>query len=140
MATINTPNRGQPIDVTLLSSIVEAIGDLQTAQNTAVQSSINKVKASTGSLKFYAETQSISINNITTSPEQSFSFFYPSFNSIPVAVAGVTNITSTVSGGNAATTVLTSVTRERADGIVKFPSGSTGSVNIEINLIAIGLA
>lgn len=140
MATINTPNRGQPIDVTLLSSIVEAIGDLQTVQNTATQSSINKVKASTGSLKFYAETQSISINNITTSPEQSFSFFYPSFNSIPVAVAGVTNITSTVSGGNAATTVLTSVTRERADGVIKFPSGSTGSVNIEINLIAIGLA
>jgi hypothetical protein len=140
MATINTPSRGQPIDVTLLSSIVDAIGDLQTTQNTATQSSINKTKASTSSLKFYGEVQSISINNITTSPEQSFSFFYPSFNSVPVAVAGVTNITSTVSGGNAATVVLTSVTRDRADGIVKFPSGSTGSVNIEINLIAIGLS
>lgn len=140
MATINTPSRGQPIDVTLLSSIVDAIGDLQTTQNTATFSTINKTKTGTSSLKFYAEVQSISINNITTSPEQSFSFFYPSFNSIPVAVAGVTNVTSTVSGGNAATVVLTSVTRDRVDGIVKFPSGSTGSVNIEINLIAIGLS
>ena len=140
MATINTPSRGQPIDVTLLSSIADAIGDLQTTQNTATFSTINKTKAGTSSLKFYAEVQSISINNITTSPEQSFSFFYPSFNSVPVAVAGVTNVTSTVSGGNAATVVLTSVTRDRVDGIVKFPSGSTGSVNIEINLIAIGLS
>jgi len=140
MATINTPNRGQPIDVTLLSSIVEAIGDLQTAQNTAVQSSINKVKASTGSLKFYAETQSISINNITTSPEEKFSFSYPVFGSAPVAIVGITNKTSTVSGANGATAVLTDVTRDSAKGLIKFPSGSTGSVNIEINLIAIGLA
>lgn len=140
MATISSVNRGQPIDVTLLSSIVDAIGSLQDAQNTATQSSVNKVKAGTSSLKFYAETQSISINNITTSPEQKFSFSYPTFTSVPVAISGITNVTSTVTGGNAATVVLTSVTRERADGIIKFPSGSTGSVNIEINLIAIGLA
>jgi len=140
MATIISPNRGQPIDVTLLSSIVEAVSDLQNAQNTATQSSINKTKANTASLKFYAETQSISINNITTSPEQNFSFFYPSFTLVPVAMAGITNITSTVSGGNSATVILTSVTRERADGIVKFPSGSSGSVNIEVNFIAVGLA
>ena len=140
MATISSVNRGQPIDVTLLSSMVDAISNLQDAQNTATQSSVNKTKASTASLKFYAETQSISINNITTSPEQKFSFAYPSFINVPVAVAGITNVTSTVTGGNAATVVLTSVTRERADGIIKFPSGSTGSVNIEINLIAIGLS
>jgi hypothetical protein len=140
MATLNSPNRGQPIDVSLLSSIVEAVSDLQNTQNTATQSTVNKTKANTTSLKFYAETQSVSINNITTSPEEKFSFFYPSFTSVPVALAGITNVTSTVSGGNAATVVLTSVTRERADGIIKFPSGSSGSVTIEVNFIAIGLS
>ena len=44
------------------------------------------------------------------------------------------------SGGNAATAVLTSVTKDRVDGVIKFPSGSTGSVTMQINLIAIGIA
>jgi len=91
MATIITPTRGQPIDVTLISSLVEAVSDLH-------------------------------------------------FTTTPVAIAGLTNTTSTVSGGNAATVVLTSVTKDRVDGIIKFPSGSTGSVTMQINLIALGIA
>lgn len=140
MATINTPSRGQPIDVTLLSSIVDAVSDLQNANNTATQSSVNKVKANTQSLKFYAETQSISINNITTSPEQKFSFAYPAFLNVPVAIVGLTNTTSTVAGANAATAVLTSVGTERAEGVIKFPSGSGGSVTMQVNIILVGLA
>lgn len=140
MATIISPTRGQPIDVTLISSIVEAIGDLQNAQNVATQSKVNTTKTNTGSLKFYAETQSVTINNITVTSELAFSFSYPKYDSIPVALVGITNITSTVAGGNAANAVLTSVTTERADGIVKFPSGATGSVNIQLNFIAVGLA
>jgi hypothetical protein len=140
MATLNSPNRGQPIDVGLLSSIVEAVSDLQNTQNTATYSTVNKIKANTTSLKFYVETQSISINNITTSPEQSFTFSYPPFSSIPVALVGITNVTSTVAGGNSATVLLTSVARESAKGVIKFPSGSSGSVTIEVNFIAIGLS
>jgi hypothetical protein len=140
MATIISPTRGQPIDVTLISSLVEAVSDLQNSQLTSTQSRVNGVAVNNSSIKFYAETKSITINNITTSPEEKFFFTYPNFTSVPVALVGLTNITSTVSGGNAATAVLTSVTKDRVDGIIKFPSGSTGSVNMQINLIAIGIA
>jgi hypothetical protein len=140
MATIITPTRGQPIDVTLISSLVEAVSDLQNSQITSTQSRVNGAAANTTSLKFYAETKSITINNITTSPEEKFFFTYPNFTTTPVAIAGLTNTTSTVSGGNAATVVLTSVTKDRVDGIIKFPSGSTGSVTMQINLIVLGIA
>jgi hypothetical protein len=140
MATTTSPTRGQPIDVTLISSLVEAVSDLQNSQLTSTQSRVNSSAANTSSLKFYAETKSVTINNITTSPEEKFFFTYPNFTSTPVAITGITNTTSTVSGGNAATVVLTSVTKDRADGVVKFPSGSTGSVTIQINLIAIGIS
>lgn len=140
MATIISPTRGQPIDVTLISSLVDAVSDLQNSQLTSTQSRVNGVAVNNSSIKFYAETKSITINNITTSPEEKFFFTYPNFTSVPVALVGLTNITSTVSGGNAATAVLTSVTKDRVDGIIKFPSGSTGSVNMQINLIAIGIA
>lgn len=140
MATIISPTRGQPLDVTLISSLVEAVSDLQNSQLSSTQSRVNGTAANSGSLKFYAETKSITINNITTSPEEKFFFTYPNFTNTPVAVVGLTNTTSTVSGGNAATAVLTSVTKDRVDGIIKFPSGSTGSVNMQINLIAIGIA
>ena len=140
MATVITPSRGQPLDVTLISSLVDAVSDLQNSQLTSTQSRVNGVAVNNSSIKFYAETKSITINNITTSPEEKFFFTYPNFTSVPVALVGLTNITSTVSGGNAATAVLTSVTKDRVDGIIKFPSGSTGSVNMQINLIAIGIA
>jgi|LakMenEpi03Aug12_release.lakeMendotaPanAssembly.Ray.scaffolds.fasta_scaffold52646_5 hypothetical protein len=140
MATIISPTRGQPLDVTLISSLVEAVSDLQNSQITSTQSRVNGVAANSSSLKFYAETKSITINNITTSPEEKFFFTYPNYTSTPIAVVGLTNSTSTVSGGNAATAVLTSVTKDRVDGIIKFPSGSTGSVTMQINLIAIGIS
>ena len=140
MATIISPTRGQPIDVTLISSLVEAVGDLQNSQITSTQSRVNGTAVNTNSLKFYAETKSITINNITISQEEKFFFNYPNFTSTPIALVGLTNTTSTVAGGNAATAVLTSVTKDRVDGIIKFPSGSTGSVTMEINLIAVGIA
>jgi hypothetical protein len=140
MATTTTPSRGQPIDVTLISSLVEAVSDLQNSQLTSTQSRVNSAAANTSALKFYAENRSVTINNITTSPEEKFFFTYPNFTSTPVAVVGLTNTTSTVAGGNAATAVLTSVTKDRVDGVIKFPSGSTGSVTMQINLIAIGIS
>jgi hypothetical protein len=72
MATIISPTRGQPLDVTLISSLVEAVSDLQNSQITSTQSRINGTAANSSSLKFYAETKSITINNITTSPEEKF--------------------------------------------------------------------
>lgn len=140
MATVNVPSRGQPIDVTLIASLVDAVSDLQNSQLTSTQSRINGVAANSSSLKFYAETKSITINNITISQEEKFFFTFPNFTSVPVALVGLTNTTSTVAGGNAATAILTSVTKDRVDGIIKFPSGSSGSVNIQINLIAVGVA
>jgi hypothetical protein len=140
MATINTPSRGQPIDVTLISSLIQAVGDLQNSSISSTQSRVNGISANTTSLKFYSETKSITINNITTSPEEKFFFTYPNFTTSPVCFVSITNTTSTVAGGNAATAVLTSVTKDRADGIVKFPSGSTGSVNLQISILAIGTA
>lgn len=141
MADINTPSRGQPIDVSLLANIVDSVSNLQEAQRAATLSSISKVKANTSSIKFFAESQSITINNITTVPEQTYSFDFTSagFASTPIAVVSVTNKTSTVAGANAATVVLTSVAAKGASGIVKFPSGSSGSVTIEVNIIAVGL-
>jgi hypothetical protein len=140
MATIISPTRGQPLDVTLISSLVEAVSDLQNSQITSTQSKINDVSVNSSSIKIFAKTQSININNITTNQEKPFFFEYPNYTNTPVAVVGVTNVTSTVSGGNAATVVLTSVTKNRADGVIKFPSGATGSVTIDVNIIAIGTA
>lgn len=139
MATIISPTRGQPIDVTLLSSLVEAVSDLQNSQITSTQSKVNGQSANSSSLKFYAETKSITINNLAISQEEKFFFNYPNFTSTPVAIAGITRTVSTGSGGNSATVVLTSVGRDRVDGIIKFPSGSSGSITLEVNLIAVGI-
>jgi hypothetical protein len=140
MATIISPTRGQPIDVTLISSLVEAVSDLQNSQITSTQSKVNGTSANSGSLKFFAETKSITINNITISQEEKFNFeFRPNYTSAPVAIAGVTNITSTVTGGNAVSVVLTDVNNAGATGIIKFPSGSSGSVTLQISIIAVGI-
>lgn len=145
MSQIPLPERGQPLDLTYVYQIADAINTLssQVAPSTnkyvtvetpqdgkqSVLSSGVKVNAA------YVEVY----NNATVlaGSEQPFSYAYPAeYKYAPVATATPVNVGGTTAGKDISV-ILKNVTTSRVDGIVKF--NANGDLTVGVNLIVIGI-
>jgi hypothetical protein len=141
---IPLPERGQPIDLNYLSLIASAVNDLNNRVATANTTSVvdNGIQLpenlTTSNLRFYATTTNIAKPNVSAGTSDPWSITFNSdFLYTPVAVATVRNNTDSTAGDNI-TLVIKNVTTGLVGGNIRY--NERGSVDININIIAIGVS
>ena len=144
MAKVPLPERGQPLDVTYLYSLVDAVNDLSTqvASTTTNKTVIDTVSAGKQEIKTsnsriiggYVEVA----NNSTVSAgnEKPFTYDFKDFKYPPIVSATPVNIGQTPAGQNV-TVILKPVTETRVEGIVRF--GASGDLSLAVHLILVGI-
>lgn len=143
MAKIPLPERGQPLDVTYLYQVANAVNDLSSQISSTTY---NYLTQDTPSLKQSVKTSESKIVVGYTEPatkstvgagnEKVFSFSYADFKYAPIVTATPINVGGTPAGKDV-TVILTSVTKSGLTGIIKF--NTAGDVTVGINLIIIGI-
>jgi hypothetical protein len=144
MARVPLPERGQPLDVTYIYQIVDALNVLSTQVSDATYNytdidvvGAEKKSLKTSDTKFVGKFKSIANNEtVTAGQEKSFSIPYSNFKFPPIVTLSIVNTSGTTAGSNT-TVVLTSVTTTEAGFTVRY--GVSGTATIGINLIAIGV-
>lgn len=145
MSQIPLPERGQPIDVTYIYQIADAINNLssQIAPSTNKYVTVDtpqdgKQSVLSSGVKINAAYVEVYSNaTVLAGQEQSFSYSYPAeYKFTPVATATPVNIGGT-NAGKDVSVILKNVTTSRVDGIVKF--NSNGDLTIGVNLIILGI-
>jgi hypothetical protein len=144
MAKIPLPERGQPIDVSYIYQITNAVNQLSdkitsTGFNytTIDTPSSGKINRKTSEIRVIGG--SINVEGTSVVAESTKSFTYPyggDFQYAPVATATIVNKGQTPAGDDA-TVVLTSVDASGLSGLVKFRKA--GNVSVAINLIIVGI-
>lgn len=145
MAKIPLPERGQPLDLSYIYQIANAVNDLSTQITTSASkyASIDtlgagKQTARTSDTKFIGGYKEI-VNNASVNAGNERGFFYdfPSdFKYAPIVTATLVNTGATAAGTNTSV-IITSVTTSRVEGVVRF--NSSGDVTVAVNLIMIGI-
>lgn len=146
MAKVPLPERGQPLDLSYIYQLSNAINDLsnQLSPTTARFTSIDTVAAGTQTVRtsdarivggFVSVT-----NNSTTSPdgEGTFTYNFSDFAFIPIVTATplLTEEVSTDSGKDISV-VLTKVSTNRVEGVVRF--NTIGVASVGLNLVIVGI-
>lgn len=148
MAKVPLPDRGQPLDVTYLYQIANAVNDLSDSISTATYNyttvntkgiGINTVKNSDA--KIYATYEDV-VTGETVSANTTRGWtinFNSPFQYPPLVTATVVNTTTGEAApvGNDVIITVTQVSTESVSGVVRF--NSSGNISVSINLIAIGL-
>lgn len=145
MARLPVPDRGQPLDVTYIYQMVEAINELaaKTYSSTFKYSTIDTVagtqnllvsdsKVVAAEINVYATDQSVDAGDTET-----FSYSFKGEYKYPPIVTATPVLISTTSAGRDVTVVIERITTSRVDGRVMF--GTSGNVSLKLNLIAIGV-
>lgn len=145
MAKIPLPQTGQPLDVSYIYQLANAINDLATQ---VVPSNYKFVTIDTpaqgkqslknSEIRMVAAHINVANNrSVNSGNEQEFSYEFDSdFSGIPIVTATVFNY-GTTDVGNSATVVIKKVTTGRIDGVVRF--GSNGNLSVGVNIIAVGV-
>jgi hypothetical protein len=145
MAIIPLPERGQPLDLTYIYQIANAINNISTQVYSSSYKYVTidtpdtgKQSLNSSDTRTIAATQNVANNTtVTATTEVSFSFqIDPPLKHPPVATATLQNFGGT-SAGKDATILLTSVERNVVSGIVKFNSNGDASVNVHAVIIGI---
>ena len=146
MSKIPLPERGQPLDLSYIYQLADTVNNLanQLSPTTGRYTSIDTASGNTHSVRTsdarivggYVRVS----NNSTTSPdgEGTFSYNFSDFAYAPVVAATALLIdeAATESGKDIAV-VLTKVTNNRVEGIVKF--NTIGVASVGINLVIVGI-
>ena len=144
MAKVPLPERGQPLDVTYLYSLVDAVNDLSTqiASTTTNKTVIDTVSAGKQEIKTsnsriiggYVEVA----NNSTVSAgnEKTFTYDFKDFKYPPIVSATPVNTGQTPAGQNV-NVILKSVTETKIEGIVRF--GTSGDLSLAVHLVIVGI-
>ncbi len=145
MSKIPLPDRGQPLDVTYIYQIANAINEVSNEVSSATYNYTTISTRDAGDQVIQTRAARIVagfvdiVNNesVTAGSTKSFSFSYPSdFKYPPVATATVVN-RGTSDIGDDVTVVIRSTTTSRIEGVVKF--NSSGQVTTSVNITAIGI-
>ena len=145
MAKVPLPERGQPLDVTYLYSLVEAVNDLSSQVSSATYNytTIDTVSANKQNIKT-SETRIVGgyvevANNSTVSAgnEKTFTYDYSDFKYAPIISATAVNTGQTPAGQNVSV-ILKTPTTSRVEGVVRF--GSSGNVSLDVHLLIVGIA
>jgi hypothetical protein len=144
MAQIPLPERGQPLDVTYIYELAQAINNISN-QVTSATYNYTSIDAGTGApqnvktseARFVGGYKQVTNNtNVNAGEEKNDSYTFSEFKYPPVVTATISNISGTAAGTDA-TVILKSVTTSRVDFVVRFNTGGVASVGV--NLIAIGV-
>jgi hypothetical protein len=145
MAKIPTPDRGQPLDVSYVYQIVEAINDLSSQISSAryKYASIDTTSGNESTLltdtKVVAGEKIIypTLTNVTAETTQSFSYSFKGEYKYPPIVTVTPVLIEGTSSGQDVSVVIQSVTNSSVNGIVRFNTG--GSLALKVHIIAIGI-
>jgi len=145
MAKIPLPERGQPLDLSYVYQLANAVNELSNDVSPSVYKyvTIDTPSAGKQSVKV-SESRIIAgyievANNstVTAGNEKVFTYDFPTdFKYAPVATATIVNIGNTSAGKNTSV-VLKAVTTSRVEGIVRF--NSSGDLSVAVNIIVIGI-
>lgn len=151
MAKLPIPQRGQPLDVSLVYDIITSINDLYTTTSqrgstyaslatpmagvSPADKKVNETKFVTGYIQFNQQT-------VTSGGTLSFSYNFPGldFKYPPVVTATLNADVSNSPAAKKATVMLTNITTSRVEGQVNFPTLENSQTSFAggITLIAIG--
>lgn len=145
MARIPLPERGQPLDVSYIYQLANALNELATQISPATNKYVTvdtpnvgrqSVKASESRIiGGYIEVANNSTK--TAGDEVTFSYDFPSdFKYAPIATATPLNIGNTPAGKDVSV-ILKTVSTSKVEGVVKF--NSSGDLSVAVNLIVIGI-
>jgi hypothetical protein len=145
MAKVPLPERGQPLDVTYIYQLADAVNDLSTQVSSAPYklTSIDTVSAGKQNLKTsevkvlggYVEVANNS--TVTAASEKTFSYdFVGDFKFSPIVSATPVNIGNTPAGQNVSV-ILKTVTSSKVEGVVRF--GASGDLSLAVHLIIVGI-
>jgi predicted TIM-barrel enzyme len=146
MSRVPLPERGQPLDLSYIYQIANAVNELavQLSPTVGRYTSVDTVNAGTQSVRtsdarivggYVVVTNS---SSTTADGESSFSYNFADFKFVPVVTA--TPILTSNVGTDASkdiSVVLTRITTNRVEGIVKF--NTIGVTDVGVNLIAVGI-
>jgi hypothetical protein len=145
MAKIPTPDRGQPLDVSYVYQIVEAVNDLASQISSAryKYASIDTSNGNESTLltdtKVVAGERVIypTLTNVTAESTQSFSYSFKGEYKYPPIVTVTPVLIEGTSSGQNISVVIQNVTNSSVNGIVRFNTG--GSLALKVHIIAVGI-
>jgi hypothetical protein len=146
MAKIPLPERGQPIDLSYMYQIANAVNDLSSQISTSTYKyvtvdtpagGVQNVKTSEARiLAVYKEA--FSNSTVTAGDEKEITYDFPTyFKYAPVATATVVNVGNTDAGKNA-TAVIKTLTTSQIVVVVK-AGVSGGNASIGVNILVVGI-
>ena len=146
MSKIPLPERGQPLDLSYIYQVANAVNELsaQLSPTTGRYTSIDTASAGQQSVRT-SDARIVGgyvtvTNSSTTSPdgEGTFSYNFSDFTYAPIVTATplLVGENSTESGKDISV-VLTKVTNNRVEGIVKF--NTIGVASVGVNLLMVGI-
>jgi len=144
--TIPLPERGQPLDVGYLYSIVESLNKLIAATPSTLSKYVTvdvagtnrQESARTSDAKIIGGYKEI-VNSASKTKGDSVAFSYDfntAFKYTPIAVATPLNVANTSAGKNVSV-VLKTVSTTKLEGVVTF--NETGDVTVALNIIVVGI-
>jgi hypothetical protein len=145
MAKIPPPKRGQPLDLSYIAEITNAINELSSEITTSSSKyfSVDTPKSGTqksrvADSRIIGGYLEISTNaDVVAGSEKSFIYnFSENFKYPPVVTATAINVGGTQSGKNVSI-ILRAVSNSTVEGFVRFNEG--GNLTVGINIIAVGI-
>ena len=144
MAKVPLPERGQPLDVTYLYQLVEAVNDLSTqvaskvTNNTIIDSgSAGKKEVKTSNARIVGGLVEVANNStVSAGNEKTFTYDFTDFKYPPIVSATPVNTGKTPTGQNVSV-ILKDITETRVEGVVRF--GASGDLSLSVHLIIIGI-
>ena len=145
MSKLPVPERGQPLDVAYIYQIVRAINEIsenlisRVGRYTTVDTNAGQQNIRTSDARIVAGYINV-VNNSTTSAdgEGSFSYNFDDFSYAPVVTATPILLGDEgTESGKDVTVVLTKITTNRVEGIVKFNTIGIASVGVNLSIIGV---
>jgi hypothetical protein len=145
MAKVPLPERGQPLDVSYIYQLTNALNQLSDQVSTATYNyttidtvSAGKQNIKTSEARMIGGSVTVASNStVTASTTKTFSYTFPSdYKYTPIVTASPINTGKTSAGENVSV-VLTDITRSSVNGLVRF--NASGDVSVIVNLIIIGI-
>jgi hypothetical protein len=145
MARVPVPERGQPLDLSYVYLLAEAINDLSAQLSpsnnryvTVETPADGKQSTLSSGVKINAATVQVATSSsVLSGTEQEWSYSFPAeYKFAPVATATAIN-TGGTPAGREVSVILKSVTTTRVSGVVKY--NASGDLTIGVNLIVVGI-
>lgn len=145
MARIPTPDRGQPLDVSYIYQIVEAINDLSSQISSAkykyasIDTSEGRQSTLLTDTKVVAAECVIypALTTVIAETDQAFSKTFGGEFKYPPIVTATPVLIEGTSSGKDVSVVISSVTNSGVNGIVRF--NSPGQLAVKVHIIAVGI-